>query len=105
MASSIFNATLYIIGINDPYFGCEILSFSSITPTTSHYVNVIKTSYDLNNCILGSWSFVGGVAYRMACQLEQYSEKISTLMLFDSFSPKLHNLSVQEKDKESDALK
>lgn len=95
----------HIIGINDPYFGCEISGFSSITDMSSHYVNVIKNSYDMNNCILGGWSFGGEVAYRMACQLEQDSKKISKLILFDSFSPKLHNLLVQEKDEESDVQK
>jgi len=95
----------HIIGINDPYFGLELSGFSSITDMSSRYVNVIKTFYNLNKCILAGWSFGGEVAYRMACQLEQSDEKISKLILFDSFSPKVLNLLVEEKDEQSDIQK
>ena len=95
----------HIIGINDPYFGHESSCFSSLTDMSSHYVDVIKTFYDPNNCILGGWSFGGEIAYRMACQLEQDNKKISKLILFDSFTPEVHNLLVEENDEQSDKQK
>jgi acyl carrier protein len=95
----------HIIGINDPYFGHENSGFSTITDMSSHYVSILKTLYDPNNCILGGWSFGGEVAYRMACQLEEDGEKINKVILFDSFSPRIHNLLVHEEGELSDEQK
>lgn len=45
------------------------------------------------------------VAYRMACQLEKDGEKINKVILFDSFSPRIHNLLVHEEGELSDEQK
>lgn len=91
----------HIIGINDPYFGFETSGFSSLMDMASHYINVAKSFDELESCLLGGWSLGGEIAYRMACLLEREGKKIDKLILFDSFTPEVHELFVEDNDQQN----
>uniref|UniRef100_UPI0030F3C241 thioesterase domain-containing protein n=1 Tax=Paraglaciecola sp. TaxID=1920173 RepID=UPI0030F3C241 len=63
------------------------MQFASIETMANHYIESIQAIHPADEYVISGWSMGGAVAYEIANQLKGSLNKVSQLILFDSFNP------------------
>jgi len=78
-----------VYGIQAPQWGREEKQFDSIRALAAHYVTALQKVQPSGPYHLAGWSLGGWIAYEMAQQLRAQNNNVASLILIDSYVPRL----------------
>ncbi len=88
-----YRVLAHLLGKQQPFYGLQSPGINggeqpnSIEGMASAYIEAIRTIQSHGPYYLGGWSMGGLIAYEMAQQLLQSGEKVSLVVLIDSYTP------------------